>query len=152
MIKSTCCFVCLFADNSPESELQAINTDFTFELFICAAIMLDHRETLLQCSDEVQLIQFTSRFVAWLKLSYILFFFFPPLFSLFYNDETCYIDFGCSLQGKLDLNSTLKKAEHLLYNYCKRYAWDCINGHWRAQKPKEEDFFYQLRNFLVLKL
>lgn len=103
-------------DDSTESEQQAINTDFTFELFICAAILLEHRETLLQCRDEVQLIQFTS-----------------------------------SLQGRLDLNSTLKKAEHLLYNYCKRYTWDCINSHWRAHKPKEEDFFYQLRNFLVLK-
>lgn len=103
-------------DNNTESEQQAINTDFTFELFICAAILLEHRETLLRCRDEVQLIQFTS-----------------------------------SLQGKLDLNSTLKKAEHLLYNYCKRYAWDCINGHWRPHKTKEEDFFYQLRNFLVLK-
>lgn len=53
-----------FSDNNAESEQQAINTDFTFELFICAAILLEHRETLLQCSDEVQLIQFTSRLVA----------------------------------------------------------------------------------------
>lgn len=56
-----------FLDSSPELEQQAINTDFTFELFICAAILLEHRETLLQCSDEVQLIQFTSRFVVWLR-------------------------------------------------------------------------------------
>lgn len=56
----------VFSDNNTESEQQAINTDFTFELFICAAILLEHRETLLRCTDEVQLIQFTSRFVAWL--------------------------------------------------------------------------------------
>lgn len=62
----SCCIV--HADDSPESELQAINTDFTFELFICAAILLDHRETLLQCRDEVQLIQFTSRFVSWMSI------------------------------------------------------------------------------------
>lgn len=57
----------------------------------------------------------------------------------------------CSLQGKLDLNSTLKKAEHHLYNYCKRCAWDYMSNHCRANKSKGEDFFYQLRNLLVLK-
>ncbi|CAK6960439.1 TBC1 domain family member 15 [Scomber scombrus] len=102
-------------DNS-QSELQAINTDFTFELFICAAILLDNRESLLQCRDDVQLIHFTS-----------------------------------SLQGTLDLNSTLKKAEHHFYNYCKRCAWDYMNGHCRAHKSKEEDFLYQLRSLFVLK-
>nr|XP_046255357.1 TBC1 domain family member 15 isoform X3 [Scatophagus argus] len=50
-------------EDSSESELQAINTDFTFELFICAAILLENRESLLQCQDDVQLIQFASRFV-----------------------------------------------------------------------------------------
>lgn len=155
MRKSTCFFVG-FLENSPESEQQAINTDFTFELFICAAILLDHRETLLQCRDEMQLIQFTSRFVAWLRYVSLFFFLSHHRFSIFLIPQSqwwhyCCIHFGCSLQGTLDLNSTLKKAEHLLYNYCKRYAWDYINGHWRAQKTKEEDFFYQLRNFLVLK-
>ncbi|XP_058503791.1 TBC1 domain family member 16 [Solea solea] len=47
-------------EDDPESDLQAINTDFTFELFICAAILLENRESLLQCQDDVQLIQFTS--------------------------------------------------------------------------------------------
>lgn len=51
----------LFAEDSAEPELQAINTDFTFELFICAAILLENRESLLRCRDEAQLIQFTSR-------------------------------------------------------------------------------------------
>ncbi|CAJ1061635.1 TBC1 domain family member 15-like isoform X1 [Xyrichtys novacula] len=103
-------------EENSESKLQAINTDFTFELFICAAILLENREALLQCQDDVQLIQFTS-----------------------------------SLQGTLDLNSTLKKAEHHLYNYCKRCAWDYMNGHCRAHKSKEEDFLCQLRSLLVLK-
>ncbi|XP_049903634.1 uncharacterized protein si:dkey-238d18.4 isoform X2 [Epinephelus moara] len=103
-------------EDSSESELQAINTDFTFELFICAAILLENRESLLRCRDDVQLIQFTS-----------------------------------SLQGTLDLNSTLKKAEHHLYNYCKRCAWDYMNGRCRAHKSKGEDFLYQLRSLLVLK-
>lgn len=58
-----CLCLVLFAEDNSESELQAINTDFTFELFICAAILLENRESLLQCRDEVQLIQFTSRFV-----------------------------------------------------------------------------------------
>uniref|UniRef100_A0A3B4Y7V7 Si:dkey-238d18.4 n=1 Tax=Seriola lalandi dorsalis TaxID=1841481 RepID=A0A3B4Y7V7_SERLL len=93
------------------SALQAVNTDFTFELFICAAILLENRESLLRCQDDVQLIQFTS-----------------------------------SLQGKLDLNSTLKKAEHHFYNYCKRCAWDYMTGRCRAHKSKEEDFLYQLRS------
>ncbi|KAK2844407.1 hypothetical protein Q5P01_011066 [Channa striata] len=70
------------SEDRSESELRLINTDFTFELFICAAILLENRESLLQCRDDVQLIQFTS-----------------------------------SLQGTLDLNSTLKKAELLFYNY-----------------------------------
>ncbi|CAG12066.1 unnamed protein product [Tetraodon nigroviridis] len=50
-------------EDSSEPELQTINTDFTFELFICAAILLENRESLLQCRDEAQLIQFTSRCV-----------------------------------------------------------------------------------------
>lgn len=106
---------CSTEDNS-ESELQAINTDFTFELFICAAILLENRESLLHCRDEVQLIQFTS-----------------------------------SLQGTLELNSTLKKAEHHLYNYCKRCAWDYMDGCCKTDKSKEENFLYQLRSLLVLK-
>lgn len=52
---------CVPAEDNSESQLQAINTDFTFELFICAAILLENREFLLRCRDEVQLIQFTSR-------------------------------------------------------------------------------------------
>ncbi|KAM9309731.1 TBC1 domain family member 15 [Pholidichthys leucotaenia] len=103
-------------EDSLESGLPAFNTDFTFELFICAAILLDNRESLLQCRDDVQLIQFTS-----------------------------------SLQGKLDLNSTLKKAENHFYNYCKRCAWDYMNGRCRASRSKHEDFFYQLRSLFVLK-
>nr|XP_024656084.1 uncharacterized protein LOC112431652 [Maylandia zebra] len=63
-------------EDGSESELQAINTDFTFELFICAAILLEHRESLLQCPDDFQLLQYTN-----------------------------------GLQGTLDLNSILKKAE-----------------------------------------
>ncbi|XP_077432925.1 TBC1 domain family member 15 isoform X1 [Vanacampus margaritifer] len=102
-------------DDECESELQAVNTDFTFELFICAAILLDHKDTLLQCQDEVQLIQFTS-----------------------------------SLQGTLDLNSTLKKAEHHFFNYCKSCAWDSMNCRCRAHKSKE-DFLYQLRSLFVLR-
>uniref|UniRef100_A0A3Q3X6H5 Rab-GAP TBC domain-containing protein n=1 Tax=Mola mola TaxID=94237 RepID=A0A3Q3X6H5_MOLML len=99
------CYQERLAQKCSASELQAINTDFTFELFICASILLDNRESLLQCRDDVQLIQFTSR-----------------------------------LQGTLDLNSTLKKAEHLLYNYCKRRAWDYMSGHCREPRSKGEDF------------
>uniref|UniRef100_A0A3P9N7H7 Si:dkey-238d18.4 n=1 Tax=Poecilia reticulata TaxID=8081 RepID=A0A3P9N7H7_POERE len=98
-----------------ESPRQTFNTDFTFELFICAAILLDNRESLLRCQDDVQLIQFTS-----------------------------------SLQGKLDLSSTLEKAESHFYNYCKRCAWDYMNGHCRENSNKPEDFFYQLRSLFVL--
>lgn len=62
-----CLCLVLFAEDNSESKLQAINTDFTFELFICAAILLENRESLLQCRDEVQLIQFTSRFVRMIR-------------------------------------------------------------------------------------
>uniref|UniRef100_A0A8C2I2L1 TBC1 domain family member 15-like n=1 Tax=Cyprinus carpio TaxID=7962 RepID=A0A8C2I2L1_CYPCA len=98
-------------EDEPVTELQAINTDFTFELFMCATILLENREALLSCRNEVQLIQFTS-----------------------------------SLQGKMDLNSTLKKTEENFYNYCKRSAWDYLSGRCRMRKSKEDHFLYQLRN------
>ncbi|XP_076016870.1 uncharacterized protein LOC143008822 [Genypterus blacodes] len=98
-------------EDNPESELQTINTDFTFELFICASILLENRESLLRCRDDVQLIQFAT-----------------------------------SLQGTLDLNSTLKKAEQHFFNYCKRCAWGYMSGHCGGQESKEDDFLYQLRN------
>lgn len=92
------------------TELHAVNTDFTFELFMCATILLENRDTLLSCKNEAQLIQFTS-----------------------------------SLQGKLDLNSTLKKAEEHFYDYCKGSAWDYLSGRCRVRKNKE-DFLYHLRH------
>lgn len=51
-----------------------------------------------------------------------------------------------SLQGKLDLNSTLKKAEEHFYDYCKRSSWDYLSGRCRMAKRKEDHFFYHLRN------
>ncbi|XP_072547722.1 TBC1 domain family member 15 [Salminus brasiliensis] len=93
-------------EDKPVTEPQAINTEFTFELFICATILLENRDALLSCRNEVQLIQFTN-----------------------------------SLQGTLDLNRSLEKAEVHFYNYCKRTAWDC-----QKRKSKEEHFLYQLRN------
>ncbi|XP_026137819.1 TBC1 domain family member 15 isoform X1 [Carassius auratus] len=98
-------------EDEPVTDLQAINTDFTFELFMCATILLENREALLSCRNEVQLIQFTS-----------------------------------SLQGKMDLNSTLKKTEEHFYNYCKRSAWDYLSSRCRIRKSKEDHFLYQLRN------
>lgn len=139
--------MCCFAENSSDSELQAINTDFTFELFICASILLDNREPLLQCRDDVQLIQFTSRLVNAAGYRGL----------IARGGEfgwMCQLNLGLflfSLQGTLDLNSTLKKAEHLLYNYCKRRAWDYMNGHCREPRSRGEDFLYQLRSLLVLK-
>ncbi|KAA0701810.1 TBC1 domain family member 15 GTPase-activating protein RAB7 [Triplophysa tibetana] len=92
-------------------EAHIVNADFTFELFMCATILLEHRDALLSCKNEVQLIQFTS-----------------------------------SLQGKLDMNSTLKKAEEHFYDYCKRSSWDYLSGRCRMAKRKEDHFFYHLRN------
>ncbi|KAJ3598220.1 hypothetical protein NHX12_001731 [Muraenolepis orangiensis] len=95
-------------EDNPAPAARAVNTEFTFELFICATILIDNRDSLLRCYDDVQLIQFTS-----------------------------------SLQGTLDLDSILRNAEKHFYNYCKRSAWDRMNG---CCKPREnkEDFFYQL--------
>ncbi|XP_014011994.1 TBC1 domain family member 15 [Salmo salar] len=98
-------------EDKPVSEAQAVNTEFTFELFICATILLDNRDALLSCRNDVQLIQFTN-----------------------------------SLQGTLDLNLTLKKAEEHFYNYCKRSAWDYMNGRCRTSKNKEDHFLFQLRS------
>lgn len=98
-----------------EENLQTINPDFTFELFICAAILLENRNFLLRCSNDVQLIQFAT-----------------------------------SLQGTLDLNSTLKKAEQLFFDYCKRCSWDYLKR--RCTRPgNKEDLFYLLRNFFMLR-
>ncbi|XP_064167483.1 TBC1 domain family member 15 isoform X1 [Anguilla rostrata] len=101
----------LSLDDRPASEAQAVNAEFTFELFICAAILLQHRDALLRSRSEVQLIQFTS-----------------------------------SLQGTLDLNSILKKAEDHFYNYCKRSAWDHLGDGCRSRRSKEDQFIHQLRN------
>lgn len=100
------------SDSNSQENLQSINPDFTFELFICAAILLENRNFLLQCRNDVQLIQFAT-----------------------------------SLQGTLELNSTLKKAEQLFFDYCKRRSWNT-----RCNQPgNSEDLFYLLRNLFVLK-
>ncbi|KAL0985011.1 hypothetical protein UPYG_G00151810 [Umbra pygmaea] len=101
-------------EDTQTCESQAINTEFTFELFICATILLDNRDALLRCRNDVQLIQFTN-----------------------------------SLQGTLDLNSTLKKAEEHFYNYCKRSTWDYMNRVGRTGENKEDHFFFQLRRFFI---
>ncbi|MGH0184998.1 UNVERIFIED_CONTAM: hypothetical protein FKN15_016236 [Acipenser sinensis] len=89
----------------------SVNPNFTFELFLCAAILLEHRATLLSCPSEVQLIQFTN-----------------------------------SLQGTLDLNATLQKAEELFIKYCKKSVLDCFKNH--CLQPKDrEPFSFPLRSF-----
>lgn len=131
----------MFPEERSESLQQAFNTDFTFELFICAAILLENRESLLQCQDDVQLIQFTSRCDT-------------VHYDMFENVCLCSTLKNvplCSLQGKLDLNRILEKAESHFYNYCKRCAWGYMNGHCRTNSSKHEDFFYQLRSLFVLK-
>ncbi|XP_072316689.1 TBC1 domain family member 15 [Eucyclogobius newberryi] len=102
------------SDSGTQTHLQRINPDFTFELFICAAILLENRRFLLRCQTDVQLIQFAN-----------------------------------SLQGTLDLNSTLKKTEQLFFDYCKCHSWDYLRRH--CHQPSDRDLFYLLRNFFVLK-
>ncbi|KAK1786337.1 hypothetical protein P4O66_018040 [Electrophorus voltai] len=102
-------------------EPQAITTEFTFDLFICATVLLENREALLSCKNEVQLIKFTNSLE--LKLVYV-----------------------CSLKGTVDLNHSLKKAEEHFYNYCKRLAWACVDSRAQNHKSKHEHFLYQLRS------
>ncbi|KAJ8289773.1 hypothetical protein GJAV_G00005170 [Gymnothorax javanicus] len=104
------CKLSMASEDRPGLEMQSINTEFTFELFICAAILLQHRDALLGCQNEAQLIQFTN-----------------------------------SLQGTLDLNSILKKAEDHFYHYCKKSVWDHLNGD-QTRKTKEDQFIHQLRS------
>ncbi|XP_031432626.1 TBC1 domain family member 15 isoform X3 [Clupea harengus] len=47
-------------EDMPGVEPQVINTEYTFELFICATIILENRDILLNCRNDTQLIQFTS--------------------------------------------------------------------------------------------
>lgn len=58
---------------------------------------------------------------------------------------------SCSLQGTLDLNSILEKAESHLYNYCKRCTWDYMSIQGSTHESRGEDFLYLLRSLLVLK-
>ncbi|TSN03404.1 Myelin-associated glycoprotein [Bagarius yarrelli] len=109
------------------NEPQSINQEFTFELFICATILLENRDSLLSCRNEVQLLQFTNSVF---KL--------PPEFDCFLSVS--------SLQGTLDLNSSLKKAEELFYNYCKRSSRECLSERYQRNKSKEEPFLFLLRS------
>eukprot|EP00062_Callorhinchus_milii_P020585 gi/632976399/ref/XP_007904774.1/ PREDICTED: TBC1 domain family member 15-like [Callorhinchus milii] len=91
-------------------ELPSANTDYTFELFICAAILLEKRQALLNCMDEVELIQYTN-----------------------------------SLQGKLDLNSVLQRAEEVFFSYCNKSVLDCFKKSSMEQK-KRGLFSFKLMN------
>ncbi|XP_051875172.1 TBC1 domain family member 15 isoform X1 [Pristis pectinata] len=82
-------------------ELPLANVDYTFELFICAAILLEKREMLLRCTDEVELIQFTN-----------------------------------SLQGALDLNIVLQRAEQAFFSYCNKSVVDCFKKLCKEQKKR----------------
>ncbi|XP_043920455.1 TBC1 domain family member 17-like [Protopterus annectens] len=53
-------------------QLSPIKTNFTFELFVCAAILLEHKDTLLKCCNEMDLILFTSSLQNKLSLNPIL--------------------------------------------------------------------------------
>ncbi|XP_041041511.1 GTPase-activating protein GYP7 isoform X2 [Carcharodon carcharias] len=85
-------------------ELPLTNNDYTFELFICAAILLEKKELLLKCSDEVELIQFTN-----------------------------------SLQGALNLDRVLERAEQAFFNYCNKSVMDCFKK--LCTEPKKKGFF-----------
>uniref|UniRef100_UPI00398EE0E6 TBC1 domain family member 15 isoform X2 n=1 Tax=Pristiophorus japonicus TaxID=55135 RepID=UPI00398EE0E6 len=91
-------------------ELPSANIDYTFELFICAAILLEKRDLLLKCMDEVELIQFTK-----------------------------------SLQGTLNLNNILKRAEQTFFHYCNKSVLDCFKKLYTEQKKKSL-FGFKLMN------
>uniref|UniRef100_A0A8C6SRR5 Si:dkey-238d18.4 n=1 Tax=Neogobius melanostomus TaxID=47308 RepID=A0A8C6SRR5_9GOBI len=57
------------SDSGTQEHRQSINPDFTFELFICAAILLENRSFLFQCRDDVQLIQFATNLQGTLDLN-----------------------------------------------------------------------------------
>ncbi|XP_063056041.1 TBC1 domain family member 15 [Engraulis encrasicolus] len=101
------------AEDKPRIEPLLMKTEYTFELFICASIILENREKLLNCRNDVQLIQFTS-----------------------------------SLQGTLDLNSTLKKAEEHFFNYCKCSTWGYLNSRYHSHRSKDH-FLNQIRNLFT---
>ncbi|XP_078070061.1 TBC1 domain family member 15 isoform X2 [Mustelus asterias] len=85
-------------------ELPVTNNDYTFELFICAAILLEKKDLLLKCSDEVELIQFTN-----------------------------------SLQGALNLDRVLERAEQAFFNYCNKSVMDCFKK--LCTEPKKKSIF-----------
>ncbi|GCB66204.1 hypothetical protein scyTo_0011970 [Scyliorhinus torazame] len=85
-------------------ELPSTNNDYTFELFICAAILLEKKQLLLKCADEVELIQFTN-----------------------------------GLQGALNLDRVLERAEQAFFNYCNKSVMDCFKK--LCTEPKKKGFF-----------
>ncbi|CAL8286739.1 unnamed protein product [Merluccius merluccius] len=59
-------------EDNPAPAPRAVNAEFTFELFICATILIENREALLRCRDDAQLIHFTSSLQGTLDLNSIL--------------------------------------------------------------------------------
>ncbi|XP_043572461.1 TBC1 domain family member 17 [Chiloscyllium plagiosum] len=92
------------AEGKIRPELPSTNNDYTFELFICAAILLEKKELLLKCSDEVELVQFTN-----------------------------------SLQGTLNLDRVLERAEQAFFNYCDKSVLDCFKK--LCTEEKKKSFF-----------
>ena len=47
-----------FIGGSQRNAVEVLNTEFTYELFVCAAILHDYREKLLECQDSAGVFQF----------------------------------------------------------------------------------------------
>ena len=47
-----------FVGGSQRNAVEVLNTEFTFELFVCAAILHDYRGKLLECQDSAGVFQF----------------------------------------------------------------------------------------------
>ncbi|MGH0174306.1 UNVERIFIED_CONTAM: hypothetical protein FKN15_009392 [Acipenser sinensis] len=70
------------------------------------------------------------------------------LVLLTYDSDThgCFFFSRFSLQGTLDLNAMLQKAEELFIKYCKKSVLDCFKNH--CLQPKDrEPFSFPLRSF-----
>lgn len=78
----------------------SVNKLFTFELFVCVAILLNYKSDLMKCKDVADIFTFISRY------------------TLNANPVSCHR----SLVEHMNLDDILDKAEEVFFEYCRKSA------------------------------
>ncbi|XP_061426707.1 uncharacterized protein LOC133354128 isoform X1 [Lethenteron reissneri] len=53
-------------------ELPSVNADYTYELFVCACILLENRPALMACNDMMSIVEFSNSLLGTLDLAAVL--------------------------------------------------------------------------------